>query len=79
MGLYTVAGVGGISTALFVIVVFFGFYVNQAMAIGNLIILCCALTRYLYTLNWKHPNKPYVVLVDYSAATILLGITLIGN
>lgn len=79
MGLFTVAGIGGITVGVFIVVIFFGFGLTQAVAITNLLILSCAATRYFYTLNWMNPDKPYVVLVDYSIATILMVACLAGN
>lgn len=36
-------------------------------------------TRFIYYFNERNPNKPHVVVVDYSLATIMMATTLAGN
>ena len=79
MGLCNVAGIGGGAIDVPLVMLFFKFSIKEAIAISNMIILFGTLARYIYKWNDMNPNKPQVVLVDYSLATIMLPITLAGS
>ena len=38
-----------------------------------------AITRFIYNLKTRNPDKPYTVVVDYSLATIMISTTLAGS
>lgn len=79
MGLFTVSGIGGVTVGVLLVVYFMGFQIQQAIAITNLVIFMCAATRCLWTVGDRHPEKPHVVMIDFSMATILMGVCLAGN
>lgn len=78
MTLSTVAGVGGGGVVVPLIMVFYEFSTKKAIAISGFSILTSSLTRYVYTLNSKHPDKDAVV-VDYGIASVMLPSVLIGS
>jgi uncharacterized membrane protein YfcA len=59
--------------------VFFKFEVKEAIAISNLVILMSSISRYIYTIRQRNPDKPHTVIVDYSLATIMISTTLAGS
>ena len=78
MSLSTVAGIGGGGVVIPVIMVCYQFETKKAIAISGFSILTCSLTRYLYNLNQKHPEKDSVV-IDYGLASIMLPTVLMGS
>jgi hypothetical protein len=79
MGLCTVAGIGGGGIAISLIIAFFNFTTKPAVAISSFSILLCTMMRFLYNFKTMHPEKPNVVLLDYSLATIMMPTTLAGS
>lgn len=79
MGLCNVAGIGGGAIDQPIMQEFFKFQIKEAIAISNLVILCGAITRFIYSWNTKNPIKPYTTVVDYSLATIMISTTLAGS
>ena len=58
---------------------FFKFQIKEAIAISNLVILCGAIARFIYTWKIRNPVKPNCTVVDYSLATIMIATTLAGS
>lgn len=79
MGLCNVAGIGGGAIDVPLVMLFFGFGIRQAIAIANMIIFMGAVVRFVYNFKERNPNKPHVVVVDYSLATIMMATTLAGS
>lgn len=79
MGLCNVAGIGGGAIDVPLVMLFFKFSIIEAIAVSNMIILMGAFTRFIYKWSEFNPNKPKVVLVDYSLATIMMPVTLAGS
>ncbi len=79
MGLCNVAGIGGGVIDVPLVMLFFKFGTRQAIALSNMIIFMGTVTRFIYYFNERNPNKPHVVLVDYSLASIMMATTLAGN
>lgn len=79
MGLCTVAGIGGGGIAISLIIAFFNFTTKPSVAISSFSILLCTTMRFFYNFNTMHPEKPGVILIDYSLATIMMPTTLAGS
>jgi uncharacterized membrane protein YfcA len=79
MALCNIAGIGGGGIAIPLIMAFFKFDTKVAVAISSFTILVCTVMRYLYNFNDMNPEKPNVVLVDYSLAVIMMPTTLAGS
>ena len=79
MGLCTVAGIGGGGIAISLIIAFFNFTTKPAVAISSFSILLCTSMRFLYNFRTMNPEKPNVILIDYSLATIMMPTTLAGS
>ena len=79
MALCNIAGIGGGGGAVPIIMGFFKFDTKQAVALSSFTILCGSVLRFCYNFKDKHPEKPDVVLVDYSLAVIMMPTTLAGS
>ena len=79
MALCNIAGIGGGGIAIPMIMAFFKFQTKEAVAISSFTILVCTIARFLYNFNEKNPEKPDVVLIDYSLAVIMMPTTLAGS
>lgn len=79
MGLCNVAGIGGGPIDVPLLMGFFFFGTKEAVALSNMVILFGAVTRYIYGLNERHPDKPHCVMIDYSVATVMMALSLAGN
>ena len=42
-------------------------------------ILVCAIMRYIYVMREKHPERPYVNIIDYSLASVMMPLVLAGS
>lgn len=71
-------GVGGGGAVMPFTMMFFEFTTKEAIAISGFSIFLCAITRYFYTLNDKHPEKD-AVIIDYGLATIMLPAVMMGS
>lgn len=58
MGLCNVAGIGGGAIDVPLVMLFFKFSINEAIAISNMIILMGTVARYIYKWREMNPNKP---------------------
>ena len=58
---------------------FFGFDTKNAIAVSNFTIFTCSVTRYLYTLDKKHPVKKHSVIIDYNIAIVMMPTVMIGS
>jgi len=79
MGLCNVAGIGGGAIDVPILMLFFKFGTKQSIALSNMIIFMGTVARFVYNFKERNPNKPHVVVVDYSLATIMMATTLAGN
>ena len=90
LALTTIAGIGGggiiipfckcmiINLFLSLGTLFFKFDTKQAVAISGFTILFCSISRFVFYMNEKHPEKNAVV-IDYNLAAIMLPIILMGS
>jgi uncharacterized membrane protein YfcA len=74
-----ISGNAGGGVVVLIAQIFYGFDVKSSVGISVAVNFAGSITRYLYTWNQRNPNKPDVVLQDYSIATILLPSILLGN
>jgi uncharacterized membrane protein YfcA len=56
---------------------FLGFSTKSAIALSGFTIFSCAVVRFLFFMNHKHPEKD-AVLIDYDLASIMLPIVMSG-
>jgi uncharacterized membrane protein YfcA len=57
---------------------FLGFSTKSAIALSGFTIFSCAVVRFLFFMNHKHPEKD-AVLIDYDLASIMLPIVMTGS
>lgn len=79
MALCTVAGIGGGGIAVSLIIAFFKFTTKPAVAISSFTILICTIMRFMYNFKSKNPEKPTMILLDYSLASVMMPTTLAGS
>lgn len=72
------AGIGGGGIVIPFCMTFFGFQTKNAIALSGFTILACSVTRYIVSLNEKHPEKN-AVIIDYGLATIMLPVVMMGS
>ena len=74
----TVCGIGGGGLVIPFCMTFLGFSTKNAIALSGFTIFSCAVVRFLFFLNHKHPEKD-AVLIDYDLASIMLPIVMTGS
>lgn len=74
----TVCGIGGGGLVIPFCMTFLGFSTKSAIALSGFTIFSCAVIRFMFFLNHKHPEKD-AVLIDYDLASIMLPIVLAGS
>ena len=79
MALCTVAGIGGGGIAISMLIAFFKFDTKPAVAISSFSILICTTMRFFYNFKTRNPEKPWMNVLDYSLATIMMPTTLAGS
>ena len=79
MALCTVAGIGGGGIAISLIIAFFKFTTKPAVAISSFTILVCTTMRFIYNFRSRNPEKPGMILLDYSLASVMMPTTLAGS
>jgi uncharacterized membrane protein YfcA len=57
----------------------FGFDTKPSVAISSFAIFITTLASFLLNFKKKHPEKPNVVVIDYSLVTIMMPLVLIGS
>eukprot|EP00347_Sterkiella_histriomuscorum_P009630 403340471 len=78
MTLSTMAGVGGGGVVIPFCMTFFTFQTKNAIAMSGFTILTCSIVKFVYGLNEHHPEKD-AVIIDYSLATIMLPVVMMGS
>ncbi len=78
MTMATVAGVGGGGMFIPFCISFFGFSTKETIALSGFTILLCAITRFVFFIKEKHPEKNAVV-IDYGLASIMLPVVMMGS
>ena len=79
LSLFSIAGLGGGGIIIPFSMIFFVFDTKNAIAISNFAIFTCSVTRYIYTLDKKHPEKKENVIIDYNLAIVMLPTVMMGS
>ncbi|CDW75048.1 UNKNOWN [Stylonychia lemnae] len=79
MGAFSVAGLGGGGVIIPFSMIFFDFNTKDAIAISNFGIFTGAISRYIYSLDKKHPEKENAVIIDYNLAILMLPTVMMGS
>ena len=79
LSLFSIAGLGGGGIVIPLTMMLFVFDTKNAIAISNFTIFICSATRYIYTLDKKHPEKKEYVLIDYNIAIVMLPTIMMGS
>ena len=72
-------GIGGGGVVIVLIQRLLYFELKEAIAISGFTIFTCSLTRYIITLDKRHPEKPSNVALDYGLATVMMPTVLMGS
>lgn len=78
MSLSTIAGIGGGGVVIPFCMTFFSFETKNAIALSGLTILSCSITRFIFSIKDRHPEKNSVI-IDYNLAAIMLPLVLVGS
>ena len=79
MSLCYLAGIGGGGIIQPLIQAFYRFPIKQAIAIAQFTIVCFTVFRFITQIFKKHPEKRFLVLVDYGMASVMMPATLAGT
>ena len=78
-GLGVVAGIGGGSITIPLLMYFFGLGLKPATAISSFSILIATISKFITSFNEKNPDKPSLCSIDYGITTIMIPVTLQGS
>lgn len=78
-GLGVVAGIGGGSITIPLLMYFFGLGLKPATAISSFSILIATISKFITSFNEKNPDKPSLCSIDYGITTIMMPVTLLGS
>jgi uncharacterized membrane protein YfcA len=79
MAMCNVAGIGGGAIDQPLMQIFWKFHIKEAIANTKFIITISALVKYIINISQKQAERPYSVVVDYSFASTMVGMTLAGS
>mmetsp|Transcript_17900 Transcript_17900/g.27680 ORF Transcript_17900/g.27680 Transcript_17900/m.27680 type:complete len:149 (-) Transcript_17900:946-1392(-) len=79
MLLSTVAGIGGGGVAIPLAMFFFNLSMKPAIAISSFSIMVTTISRWLFNINERHPEKPHCVCLDYGMASVMMPLTILGS
>ena len=78
MALAVMSGIGGGGIIVSLFMEFYKLNTREAIAVTGFTILMGSLTRFIMTINKRHPEKNATV-IDYSLANIMLPAVLVGS
>ena len=78
-GLSVVAGIGGGTITIPLLMYFFRLGLKPATAISSFSILIATISKFLTSYNEKNPDKPEFCSIDYGITTIMMPLTLLGS
>lgn len=78
MALAVMSGIGGGGIVVPLLEVFYKLEVKNAVACSGFTILTGSITRYLVTLNERHPDKD-ATCIDYGATNVMLPAVMLGS
>jgi len=76
--LSNIAGIGGGGISVPILMGMFNFDTKPAVAISSFAIFITTLASFIVNFRKMHPEKPNVVVIDYSLVTIMMPCTLAG-
>ena len=79
MALATMGGIGGGGVVVLLIQRLLYFELKEAIALSGFSIFTCAVTRYIITLDTRHPEKKTNVALDYGLASVMMPTVLMGS
>jgi uncharacterized membrane protein YfcA len=79
MALATMGGIGGGGVVVLLIQRLLYFELKEAIALSGFSIFTCAVTRYIITLDSRHPEKKTNVALDYGLASVMMPTVLMGS
>jgi hypothetical protein len=79
MALAVMSGIGGGGIIVPLLIIFYKLDTKNAVATSGFTILTGSITRYLITLNERHPDKPGATCVDYAITNVMLPAILMGS
>ena len=78
MALAVMSGIGGGGIIVPLLQIFYKLEVKNAIACSGFTILTGSITRYLVTLNERHPDKD-ATCIDYGATNVMLPAVMVGS
>jgi len=78
MTLAVMSGIGGGGIIVSLLMVFFSLDTKRAIAVSGVTILVGSLTRFMTTMQKRHPDKDSTV-IDYGISNVMLPTVLIGS
>lgn len=79
MMICNVAGKGGGSGAVPMLMYFFNLSFKQAVGISAFLIVTTSFTRFFFNFNERHPEKPNCCEIDHNMVAIMIPLTLLGS
>lgn len=79
MALATMGGIGGGGVVVLLIQRLLYFSLKESIALSGFSIFTCAVTRYIITLDQRHPEKKTNVALDYGLASVMMPTVLMGS
>jgi uncharacterized membrane protein YfcA len=74
----SIGGIGGAGIVIPLLMIFFTFDTKNAIAISAFSILLASISRYIYNIKDRHPEKD-AVCFDYGIAIVMLPTVMMGS
>ena len=78
MALAVMSGIGGGGIIVPLLMVFYKLQTKKAIAVSGLTILIGSISRFVLTVNARHPSKD-ATCIEYSVTNVMLPVVLIGS
>lgn len=79
MLLSTVGGIGGGGVAIPLAMYFFELSLKKSIAVSSFSIMLATISRWLFNINERHPEKPNCACLDYGLANVMMPLTILGS
>jgi len=79
MCLSTVGGIGGGGVLIPLAMYFYELPLKQSIAISSFSIMWATISRWLFNINERHPEKPNVACIDYGLSNVMMPLTILGS
>lgn len=73
------AGMGGGSILVPILIIFFKFSTKEAINVGNIFIFFCGTIKFAVGMTTSHPNIPHRTIIDYNIVLIIIPSLLVGS